>query len=140
MAIRLESVLLCDLIVVGPDRKFQLQGIFDRIFSTRLPIRHGRAFVYFRFYTEAARQDSQHELKLSLSEPDGQNRELATTRVKVGSHGKVEGYIQLVGLPLSAAGVYRLRLRFDEQEIGSYLFEVTIVPAAPSSSGSDMVH
>lgn len=139
-SIRLESILLCDLIVVAPERKFQLQGVFDRIFTSRLPIRHSRAFLYFRFYVSEAETGSKLELRLALTSPAGGTEQLSPTSVKVGQRGKVEGYIQLVGVPLRDSGHYRLRLFADEQEVGFYSFEVVLVRSDQSGTGSQMVH
>ncbi len=137
---RLEALILCDLIVVAPDRKFQLQGVFDRIFTPHLPAKHTRAFLYFRLYVEGAAPESKQELRLNVSGPGGHTEQLAPTQVTVGPRGKVEGYIQLLGLPLRQAGNHWLRLFLDDQEVGAYQFEVVVVDTAPTGSGSQMVH
>ena len=43
---------MCDTIVIAPDGKVQLQGIFDRILTGALPASHRIAWLYFRFVIE----------------------------------------------------------------------------------------
>jgi hypothetical protein len=55
MATRLQALLLCDLIVRGPDGKNQLQGVFDVIFCRDFPAQHASLWLYFRFPVQQAR-------------------------------------------------------------------------------------
>jgi hypothetical protein len=133
---RLEALLLCDLAVVGPDRKLQLQGIFDTVIVGGFPAQHQRAWIYFRFYPEMNRPDGgNHQLRLQLLRPSGIRESMPELRVEPDINGKVEGFVEMRGMPLLEEGQHRFELYFDDEEIGYCQFEAKRASAPEQTGG-----
>ena len=146
---RLEALLLCDLIVKGPDGKVQIQGIFDRISAAKFPAQHRAMWAYFRFFVdEKERGDTEnHMLSFMVRRPNGANKALPSVHIQVkGPPGeaKVEGQIQMQGLPIHEKGEHWFDLYFDDKRIGSYKFSGTLLPSAKRTTkkgrGHESVH
>jgi hypothetical protein len=121
---RLEALLLCDLIVQGPDQKVQLQGIFDTIFAPALPAQHASMWVYFRFYVgEVSPPEPKHRLMFVLRRPSGVSETLPELPCQ-DFGGKVEGNVRFQGLPLIESGEHWLELYCDAEKIGAYRLSV----------------
>lgn len=134
--IRLEAILLCDQVVRQNSGKLQLQGIFDRIYSLRVPARHAEMCLYFRFFVESEDlEGNASQLVFILHRPKGTTEQLPTLTAKIDENGKIEGVIQLQGLPLNDWGEYFIKLYFNDKEVGSYRFEC----AKPTQQREDNV-
>ncbi len=132
----LEALLLCDLIVMGPDRKVQLQGIFDTVMVRDLPAQHQRAWIYFRFYHETEHiNGGDHRLRLQLLRPSGMRESMPELPAEPDVSGKIEGFVEMRGVPLLEEGEHRFELFFDGEEVGYCRFEVKRLPAPDQTGG-----
>jgi len=57
--VKLQALLLCDLVVRAPDGKLQLQGIFHVIHVRSLPAQHPAMWLYFPFLVERLSSNGQ---------------------------------------------------------------------------------
>ena len=122
---RLEALLLCDLVVIGPDGKLQLQGVFDTVMVKSLPAQHQRAWIYFRFYPDLEHPNGgDHQLRFQLHRPDGTNESMPEMRAEPDVSGKIEGFLEMRGMPLLHEGEHRFELYVDGGEAGYCRFEV----------------
>ncbi len=136
----LEALLLCDLIVIGPEGKLQLQGIFDTVMVQNFPSQHQRAWVYFRFYPDFDRPNGgEHKLLLQLLRPSGMRESMPEMRAEPDVSGKVVGFIEMRGIPLFEEGDHHLELYYDGQEVGHCRFEVKRIPLPDSAGGKSNV-
>jgi hypothetical protein len=137
---RMEALLLCDLIVIGPDRKLQLQGIFDTVMVKSLPAQHQRAWIYFRFYPEREHPDGgAYELRFQLLRPDGTHETMPAMRAEPDQNGKIEGFLEMRGVPLLQEGEHRFELFVDGERTGYCRFEVRRIPISASAEGKQNV-
>ena len=59
--------------------------------------------------------------------PSGLKETLPSVKAPLGPDDKVEGFFQLMGLPLHEEGGHQLELYFDDKLVGSYRFAVSKV-------------
>lgn len=131
---RLEALLLCDLVVVAPDGKYQLQGVFEKIWAAALPAQHRSMWIYFRFFVNEDEPDGgQHTLTFILRRPSGTQERLPELQAQPSEGGKIEGNIQLQGLPLHEEGEHWFELYFDAEMVGSSRFAVERVTTGERS-------
>ena len=126
MKARLEALLMCDTIVLAPDGKIQLQGIFDRIFAASLPASHRIAWLYFRFVLEKPKAPYS-VVHFSINRPNGLAEKMAELKVPVAADGKVEGSVALQNFPLHGEGYHSIDLYIGDEKVGSYRFLVELV-------------
>jgi len=130
MAARLEAILMCDTVVMAPDGKIQLQGIFDRIFAISLPASHRVAWLYFRFLLDKPKAPYT-VVHFSINRPNGMTEKMAELKVPVGVDGKVEGNVALQNFPLHGEGYHSIDLFVGEEKLGSYRFLVELIKSGP---------
>lgn len=123
--IRLEAILLCDLIVRGTDGKPQVQGIFDAIGALSFPAQHSKMWLYFRFFVEGETNGGRRRaLSLKVLRPNGVTETMNLPEAEAGPDGKVEGNVEIRQFPLFSSGVHWLELFFGEDRVGKYRFAV----------------
>ena len=136
---RLEALLMCDTLVIAPDGKIQLQGIFDRIFVGSLPASHRMAWLYFRFLLEKPKAPYTH-VHLSINRPNGLTEKMADLKVPVGADGKVEGNVALQNFPLMSEGYHSVDLFMGEDKVGSYRFVVELIKSGAGGKRNESVN
>ena len=123
---QLQALLMCDTVVIAPDGKIQLQGIFDQISTVALPASHRMAWLYFRFLVDKPKA-SHVTVHFSINRPNGVTETMADLKVPVALDGKAEGNVALQNLPLHSAGYHTIDLFVEEEKIGSYRFLVELI-------------
>jgi len=130
--VKLQALLLCDLVVRAPDGKLQLQGIFHVIHVRSLPAQHPAMWLYFRFLVERLSSNGQDTIVVLFKRPSGETEKLPELRVQLDGDS-VEGQLQLRGLPLMEEGVHSFELYFNEELVGSC--DLTVAKVSPARLG-----
>lgn len=119
----IEFFTLCDYATTSKEGKLSIIGIFDRMFTRQLPSTFARFFIVAILKGEP---DSEHQVTLSLTDPDGGDVMPAKQlKIKLGAQGRSNIITDVVNLPLKMAGDHRLQLTSDEKQLGSTTFTVT---------------
>jgi hypothetical protein len=136
----LEALLLCDLVVIGPEGKLQLQGIFDTVMVRDFPAQHQRAWIYFRFYPGLDRPNGgDNKLRLQLLRPSGIRESMPEMQAEPDASGKIVGFLEIRGMPLFEEGEHRFELYYDGEEVGYCRFEVKKIPIPDPTGGRSNV-
>lgn len=122
---RLEAILICDKVLQESNGKIYLNGIFDRIYSKKVPAAHPEMYLYFRFFVddEERSPEGEDQVAVELTSPDGSTQRLPELKGRVDDGNKVEGNVRLRMVPLAHFGTYTIRVSFNGRPAGICTFE-----------------
>ena len=116
----LESIalLVCDDATVDDRGKVTLQGLFDTLWVTELPVRHPRLAIFCKCRFAAA-----GEARVVIEGPDG--TPLASTdTISADGAGIVQAIRTVLGIELPTQGTYKIRLVGERGPIATSEFDV----------------
>lgn len=134
--LQLELLTLCDHALTSKEGKLSIIGIFDRMFVQKVPSSFSRFFIVAVL---TGKPDNQHKILLSIKDPQG-NEVLPGTReiaLKLGSQGRSNIITDVVNLPLSVTGEYRVTLTEEKNKLGEKKFGVIQVGRSRVGKGKD---
>jgi hypothetical protein len=112
------TLVVCDRATVEGDGKVTLHGLFDVIWATGFPTRHGQIAVFSR-----VRFAAPGEARVVLEAPDGTPLAVATA-CRADRPGTAQAVSNLVDVELPSAGEYTVQLIVGDQTVASTAFEV----------------
>jgi|SRR5579859_1351047 len=125
---QLGYAIIADAAQVLPDGKVNmLGGDFDTIYAPAFPARHNAlAFVVKLLFSTLSEVETQHQVRVDLTDPKGGNHTLGSTVVipeaKSGAPelpARFSMVINLQNLEFQLPGKYSMRLIVDEKELGA---------------------
>lgn len=123
-----EWAILCDYAFQDVGRKTCLIGIFDRIFTARVPATHHQASVVVKLIGE------HHEhvrIRLAISRPTGESLAEVTGDGELGDTGTIELGINLRTISLPDFGIYGINVFVNDVLSKTVTFAVIRPPQPP---------
>ena len=122
-ALSTDIFVLCDYATVSQEQKLSIVGIFDQFFVANLPTNWPRMFLVTVL---RGQQGTEYPLKLKIVPPGQTDQKFPERELKVtlGQNGKANLLTELVNFPLPLAGVYKVELSSENQQIGQLEFRV----------------
>ena len=131
-----EIFVLCDHASISQEQKLSIIGIFDQFFVANLPTTWPKMYLVAVVRGEP---NQQYSLTLKLNPPakTEQNFPDKDFQITLGQNGKANVMTELVNFPLSVAGVHKVQLISDKEQIGQLEFKVNKTTAT-YSGGQDV--
>ncbi len=130
-----EIFVLCDHASISQEQKLSIIGIFDQFFVANLPTNWPKMYLVAVVRGDAGRQ---YTLTLKLVAPTATQTNFPDKEFKItlGQNGKANVMTELVNFPLSSAGVHKIQLLSQKDQIAEILFKVNKTTA--TYSGQDL--
>ena len=118
-----EIFVLCDHATVSQDQKLSIIGIFDQFFVANLPASWPKMFLVAVLKGEPGKE---YPITFKLTPPAPTDQKLPDRELKVtlGTNGRANLITELVNFPLPQAGVYKVELESNSQQVGQLEFKV----------------
>ena len=130
-----ELFVLCDHASVSQEQKLSIIGIFDQFFIANLPTAWPKMYLVA---VVKGQPGQQYPLTLKLIPParTDQNFPDKDFQITLGQNGKANVMTELVNFPLSSAGIHKIQLLSQKDQIAEILFKVNKTTA--TYSGQDL--
>jgi hypothetical protein len=135
-ALEIGFAVVADYALVDQAGKLSILGIFRHLLAPTLPVVHPRMFVCLALQFEPSEIGSEHELTLSVTDPDGnriagQETMAFTVRGVEGDErpGGMQAVFELVGVQFAQHGVHTIDIVIDGQRRASIPLQITRTPA-----------
>ena len=120
---------VCDHASVDQGGKLNINGVFDRIGTSRFPATHPRMVLVFRLLLEYEDNDRPHELTCRLEDADGQELLKAEAavehpRVEPGDFRTLNQIVQMENIGFQKPGRYRFLFTLGRAAVYEVPFEV----------------
>jgi uncharacterized protein DUF6941 len=109
---------VCDDATVDDRGKVTLQGLFDTLWVTELPVRHPRLAIFCK-----CRFASAGEATILIQAPDG-TALASTDAITADGAGIIQAIRTILGVELPTQGTYKVRLMSERGPIATSEFEV----------------
>jgi hypothetical protein len=120
--LELKLLTLCDFAMVSQEGKLSVIGMFDRIFTKKIPSSFVRSFVVAIVEGEP---NNEYEIEFNIQGADGKSiLPSKTLKIKLGNSGRSNLITDLVNMPLPNFGEYTLSLRSESKPLGAMIFWV----------------
>lgn len=120
--LHLEILALANYADFSKDGKLSIVGIFDQLYSPKLPTSLLKGFIAFT--VAGAEVDKDISLNVEILDPKNKSVASNPVNLRTGSNGKANFTIELVGMPLPSNGIYTIVVNYGKNELGSTSFEV----------------
>ncbi len=131
-----EIFVLCDHASISQEQKLSIIGIFDQFFVTNLPTVWPKMYLVGVVRGEAGKE---YQLTLKQTSPvkTEQNFPDKQFTITLGQNGKANVITELVNFPLSVAGVHKIQLICEKEQVSEIEFKVNKTTAT-YSGGQDV--
>jgi hypothetical protein len=124
----IEWAILCDYAFLDAGRKSCLIGVFDRIFTPRVPATHHQAALALKLIGDATEKVA---LKIEITRPQGGVLVTLGAETQLTDSGTVELQINMAGLQLPDFGLYAFNIYLGDQLAKSVGVTVSTPPQPP---------
>jgi hypothetical protein len=135
--LRSQYALLAEFAREGTSGKFDILGVFDRVFAKRIPAVHPRMVLVFLLVAESEDDlGKKKRVRLRLTAPSGQVllEQTGSMDVKPAGGTSLAGnrlIFEIANLALPGMGKYRFQLDVDGVTVAEVPFSVAPAPAKP---------
>lgn len=139
--------VVADYANVTRDGKLNVMGIFDRVFARKVPARFPPMQLVIRLEAEYAELDSEHSVRVQLSDPDGEavfdiDGSFTPRGGQPGQRASVNHILQLGNVPLQRIGSHRILIWIDgdlKREVSVHVDQAPDAPL-PDTDSDTLVH
>lgn len=136
--IRVQFMIIAEHGRAGVASKFDLLGLFDRIFAPAVPTQHRLLVVTTQFVTDDEDDLGTHKFRFYFEDPSGEVLFEQTGQIKLKPQGgpwlaSTRTNVEINGLPLPKYGVYHFRVDIDGKPIAEHPLRVAVPPSDKQS-------
>ena len=135
--LQLDLLVVCDQAFVSKENKLSLIGIFDQIFTDKLPFNYLKLAIVAVIRGEP---NGNYSVRLEIKDPSGKTTPSPEFKFTLGSNGKTNLISEFGNLPLPLDGIYKVSLFVGKKAIGQTGFTVARTSAPSSVPGSNIVN
>lgn len=116
--------------------KLQINGVFDTLMASKVPVMHPQMFLVVRVRLSFEDNRKPHKLHIKLIDPDGKNPanlevELAHEPIKAGEHLVLNQMIGISGMQFGTYGRFTWLLLSDNEPPVEVYLDVRRPPVPP---------
>ena len=131
---KVEILCLANYSDFSKDGKLSINGIFDEIYTEKVPSSFLRGFLIFT--VSGISSSKEEKIKVIIKDPSGKTTLDKDVGIVAGNQGKGNFIAELVGMPLPTEGKYLISLNHGGKEIGGTIFTVKGVNTNGRGSGN----